>query len=368
LIFILLSITFDKLVAAVENQAIPLSYVKEVAPLYPGATTSEITRKLVEERVLYRIAREESIVVTQDEVEDALQKALVENPQLQNLVKEGLEKIYIEEVRYQLYIQKLLQKKVIPHINITRKDIEDFYNTNRDSLVLPPSVSMEKLSIEIGKKEKVKLIKKAEKILKEMKNGTPFETLAERYSEDPSTKYAGGKLGDIPITGIPPYFNGVDTLETGKVGIFTSPLGIHIIRLNSRTPMSLNLSHIFLGFKLDDRTIKDGYRKAGILRKKWLNGDTTLPIEKVGPIPVTLMNSDLKSLVDTLRVGEISKPILEGNTMNIIRITEKKQGGIPPLKEIQDKIYNLLFSKRVDEEYRKLVEEASEKVFFVYLK
>jgi len=54
--------------------------------------------------------------------------------------------------------------------------------------------------------------------------------------------------------------------------------------------------------------------------------------------------------------------------MNIIRITEKKQGGIPPLKEIQDKIYNLLFSKRLDEEYRKLVEEASEKVFFVYLK
>ena len=124
MIFILFSITFDKLVAAVENQAIPLSYVKEVAPLYPGATTSEITRKLVEERVLYRVAREESIVVTQAEVQDAFQKALGENPQLQNLVKEGLKGIYLEEVRYQLYIQKLLQKKVIPHINITRKDIE----------------------------------------------------------------------------------------------------------------------------------------------------------------------------------------------------------------------------------------------------
>ena len=368
MIFILFSITFDKLVAAVENQAIPLSYVKEVAPLYPGATTSEITRKLVEERVLYRVAKEESIVVTQAEVQDAFQKALGENPQLQNLVKEGLKGIYLEEVRYQLYIQKLLQKKVIPHINITRRDIEDFYNTYRDSLMLPPSVSLEKLTIEIGKKEKERLIEKAEKILKEMEKGTPFETLVEKYSDDPAIRYAGGKLGDIPITGIPPYFSGVDTLETGEVGIFTSPLGIHIIRVNSRTPMSVNLSHIFLGFKMDDRTVKEGYREAEKLRERWLNGDTTLPIEKVGPIPVTLMNSALKSLVDILKVGELSKPILEGNTMNVIKITEKKQGGIPPLKEVQDKIYNLLFSRRVDEEYRKLVEEASEKVFFVYLK
>jgi len=81
-------------------------------------------------------------------------------------------------------------------------------------------------------------------------NGEDFETLAKKYSEEPSAKETGGKLGYFSV------FSMLYSFETAayntKVGeiseIVRSEYGYHIIKINDRRKKlhDLNVSHIMI--------------------------------------------------------------------------------------------------------------------------
>jgi len=83
-----------------------------------------------------------------------------------------------------------------------------------------------------SKKDKENAMKRVKKVMAELKKGTPFETLAQLYSDDKMSKDLGGDLGWLTEYDLNPAT--VDTLKKmkkGEVKVIESPVGYHIIKL-----------------------------------------------------------------------------------------------------------------------------------------
>ncbi len=83
-----------------------------------------------------------------------------------------------------------------------------------------------------SEKDKEKARKRVNKIMAELKKGTPFETLAQVYSDDKTSRELGGDLGWVTEYDLNPAT--LDTLrrmKKGEVKVIESPVGYHIIKL-----------------------------------------------------------------------------------------------------------------------------------------
>lgn len=80
--------------------------------------------------------------------------------------------------------------------------------------------------------------KLAEDLLKQIKAGTNFATLAKQYSEDPGSKDEGGELPEFPRGKMVPEFEAAAfALTNNQVsGIVTTMYGFHIIKMEEKTP------------------------------------------------------------------------------------------------------------------------------------
>ncbi len=81
-------------------------------------------------------------------------------------------------------------------------------------------------------KDKKKAEKRVQKVLNELKKGTPFATLAELYSDDASSKDLGGELGwmtEYELT--PTTVDSLKKMKKGEVKVIESPVGYHIVKL-----------------------------------------------------------------------------------------------------------------------------------------
>lgn len=139
--------------------------------------------------------------------------------------------------------------------------------------------------------------KKADVVLKEIKKGTPFVDLVERYSDD---KYSKDKGGELPIYGAG---NTVAELDAAifalkKPGDVTAPLkteyGLHIIKLLERyPPKPFDSVKKELKIKVENDSRAQQAREAYFAKVREANGF------KANPANLEIVKSQLGSIADT---------------------------------------------------------------------
>ena len=108
-------------------------------------------------------------------------------------------------------MQKLFNKEITSQINITDKDISDFYNANKASFNLAePQIHLAQILVTPDPDPNVRNLKndKAQnrrsgeeenpESLRALPQGEDFAMLAQNYSEDPNSSQNGGDLGFVP--------------------------------------------------------------------------------------------------------------------------------------------------------------------------
>jgi peptidyl-prolyl cis-trans isomerase D len=129
-------------------------------------------------------------------------------------------------------------------VHITEADLRDYYDQHRDQYRQPEQVKVSHILIKtpapgpdgkVDDKAVAEAQQRAEDILKQIKNGSNFEELAKKYSEDTSAK-DGGSLGWIGRGQTVPEFEKVAfSLPKGQIsGIVKSSYGFHIIRVDDK--------------------------------------------------------------------------------------------------------------------------------------
>ncbi len=105
----------------------------------------------------------------------------------------------IKEIVDNIIIQELTKQEISEKIKITDEEIKKYYKENKDSFTKPEKVKANLILFEVKDdataEEKTEKEKKAEEVLKQLKNGADFEKLAKELSEDKRTKKRGGSTG-----------------------------------------------------------------------------------------------------------------------------------------------------------------------------
>ncbi len=102
-----------------------------------------------------------------------------------------------DNIRKGILTQKVISQEVGSHVNISKEDIQKYYDEHKADFVRPEQVALREIEVSTeGKKdsELPELKKKAETALKRVKDGEDFGEIAKRYS-DGSTAKQGGFLG-----------------------------------------------------------------------------------------------------------------------------------------------------------------------------
>jgi peptidyl-prolyl cis-trans isomerase SurA len=202
----------------------------------------QVLGSLIQREVLFGRAEREKLLPTEDEItaiinqqkqasgvtDDDFQKSLA----AQNLTMESLR----EEARKDIAIKKL-QDKYSSKITVSDKEVEDFYNGNRNRFVSargvalaiivadPADNSAQGVTNDAKNESEAKL--KIDNISQQLKGGADFATVARSKSEDANSIVRGGDVGfateeDLKQNGFPPEL--ITRLFAMQAGDTTEPI------------------------------------------------------------------------------------------------------------------------------------------------
>lgn len=218
----------------------------------------EVLRTLIDAEIMLQRAEKLGLIAQDADVEARFNE--LKAPYTQEQFQKELQnrKLTAEELKAQirkdLSIQRLFTREITSRINITDKDVADFYNANKDSFNLAePQLHLAQILVTPNPDPNVRNLrgdkaqnpeqarKKIQMIAERLKKGEDFAMLAQNYSEDPESAPNGGDLGFIPESSLEKASVEIrkmlTQLQPGQVSpIIQTMEGYRIFRLISREP------------------------------------------------------------------------------------------------------------------------------------
>ncbi|MBN2029136.1 peptidylprolyl isomerase [bacterium] len=346
----------------------------------------EILESLINDKILLAKAVEDTITVTDQQVETALEE------RIQNLVLQlgseaeveryfgstiwQIKKDYREDIRKLLIIETLKQQKSMD-VNISRTEVEAYFNIQKDSL--PQRKTMVKarhilMQLQAGESTRRTAMRRMEEIQDRLNDGQDFAELAKLYSEDPGTASIGGDLGYIERGTLFESFEEAGfQLEPGEIsGIVETPVGFHLIQMIDNQGDRAHMRHLLVRMNVtqqDESSLIDTLNAVrervlagedfGALAREYSQDESTkdsggdlgwLPIEDL-EIPT------FKSVVDTLQEGYISLPFRTEFGYHLVMVEERDEARAYSLEKDWDEIKTAALNAKIVEVLDQWVEE-----------
>ncbi|MBV8207062.1 MAG: SurA N-terminal domain-containing protein [Acidobacteria bacterium] len=247
---------YYKLQVRAESQQQPQ---QEPDPVQADSTRLNVLDQLIQRDILLQQAEKDGVLATDDEVNEKLTG--LRSPYTAEEFQKMLQQrgITEDDERYEIRInltqQKLINKQVNSKINISDSDIKAYYNAHKPEFnLIETQYQVAHIFVPIGMvpqgagdkpHSQPEALAKAQMVYNRLQSGEAFDSLAQRYSEDPSTRNTGGEIGaPMPESALarsdPAIREAVLKLKPGQ---FSAPVltrqplpGYEIVRLISREP------------------------------------------------------------------------------------------------------------------------------------
>ena len=223
-----------------------------------------ILKQLIDQEIMMQRAEKLGLLATDEEVDRKLNelKAPYTKEQFDQKLKDSHMSLddLKRDVRRNLTIDKVLNKEITSKINISDKEIADFYNTNKAQFnLIEPRYHLAQIVVTAQPAQQVSNLKndkaqneadarkKIQMIENRVESGEDFAQVAMNYSEQPDTAGNGGDMGMISESQLrsnPEIYTAVSKLKPGEVSHplpMVEPsskrtIGYSIIRLISKEP------------------------------------------------------------------------------------------------------------------------------------
>lgn len=324
-------------------------------PRFSSDLWFDVLESMIDTYVLVEKAKIDSVVVTNEEVNRALDmriNAMIQQVGSEQAIEQmfGKSLIQIKAEYRELFREEILADRVRnsqrAKIRISRPEVERFYREIPvDSLpMIPESVELAQIVAipppkpDAENQTYLKAVAVRDSILN---HGKDFEAMARLYGED-GTARNGGLLPMMPLADLVPEFAAAAAaLEPGAVSeVVKTNFGYHIIRLNRRVGDQIETNHILMRIRQTELDEEAAIRRLTAIRDTILtrrvpfftmarrhsddkntssfggrlinpqNGDRRLPLEALDPA--------LYRTVLLLEPGQVSEP----------RVFESPQTGI----------------------------------------
>src|SRR5580693_1652799 len=244
----------------------------------------EVLRALVDSEIMLQRAEKLGLMATDADVESRF--AELKAPYTQEEFQKQLEarKMTVDDMKAQLKrdlsITKLFNKEITSHISISDKDVTDFYNANKSSFNFPePQVHLAQILVSPMPDPNVRNLKndkaqndeqarrKMDMLVARLKQGEDFVTLAQNFSEDPTSAPNGGDLGFVPESALekanPEIRSAIQTAPPGQVTpVVKTAEGYRVFKIYSKEPAGQR--------ELTDPRVQQNIRETLINRKDQL--------------------------------------------------------------------------------------------------
>lgn len=364
------------------NNLYQFQEMPEAANMSEEQQREYVLGKLIDEKVLLSRIDRDSIVITEEEVDQRVNAQIKQIMDAQNISMAILE----GEIRRQLGLsmtqyREQLAKQFRAHIEVnrvrqmhvgtihpTKKEVDAFYKTFKDSLPRQYNcVLLSHIQIPIVPDSMIvdSVRNVAELIIDSLNLGMSFELLAKRHSQDTSAA-KGGDLGYFRRGLLDPAFErALDKLSNGQYAAtpVQTNLGWHIARVLGRKEDGVRSAQILL------RTIPSAKDTAAILQladsiKKTIKTkeDFSAAAKKysedkasnyagglLGWFQKNEMEPAYVDPVANLNVGEISDPIFIDGAYHLFRLDDSRQIRELTMEEDYGKIEQLA-AKHLEEQ------------------
>lgn len=238
----------------------------QLSPLQLAQARLQVLNGLIQKEVLFQRAEKEKLLPSEDEinqfVNDLKSQSGMTEEQFQKRLKDQNETVESlrEEARKTKAIQKL-QERAYGKITISDKEVEDFYNNNKQQFVNARGVGLASIivdpadnsaqGIQNDARNETEAKQKIDLVYQTIKSGADFATVARERSEDANSLVRGGDLGfatedDLKQNGFPPELIG-QFFNTMQVGSYTNPVRFnngrwYIFKLSGKRAANENLT------------------------------------------------------------------------------------------------------------------------------
>lgn len=384
----------DRIVAVVGDKVITQSEVEEAVFLFPGADKESILNGIIERELLLVAAKKETLEVSADELSDAVEKAMLEvqgkfpsdedyirELQKAGMSEEDLRTKYAKEIEKKMLVQKLIQSKFGKELVVSDVEGLNFYTTNLDSIpLLPEAIKCLGVIVyyPISDDSREVAKRRANKIMESIKGGKEeFSVLAEKYSDDPISKKRGGNLGGVSIKDLGEDFQaGVKDMVVGEVAMVTSNNTYHIVKCNERQGEMISLSDIVIKIVPTPKDSQATQEEADSVSAIMSLSADSLWNEDIVWGNKTQVFSDGKVFIplsattfESLEAVEIGK-IYIFNTAEGVQVVKplgKREKHTPKWEEIREELKNVVYQRKLQVRYEKLINRLKEEVFVIVL-
>ncbi len=337
-------------------------------------------QSLIAQKVFFTKAKEDSVTVDQRQIDQVLEerlKYMVEQLGSEEKLEEyygqpmrKIRRMFRESVEEGLLVRTLQQKK-FREVKISRREVEDFYLANKDSLPgIKAAVRLSHILVNIAPGDAAVEAAKAkiDTLLQRVRNGDDFATLARSYSEDPGSASKGGELGFIQRGDFVKEFEeAAFALQPGEIsGVVRSSFGFHVIQLIDRRGEKINARHILVRLSIsasDEKSTETFVRQlrddilAGKIpfaeaAKKYSTDQTSN--EKGGDLgwfeSEQLQVPAFREAAKTLQPDEISQPLKTQYGFHLVRLDDRREPRQYTLARDWQEIHEMAQNAKVERE------------------
>ena len=371
-------------------------------------TRCELLGKQLEDKLYAHQAIQDSIVVTDAEVNSFLNEQLdaaVEQIGSMEKVVKYYNKKNVEELRTHFFdvvkMNKLtsqMQKKIVDAVEITPEEVRNFFKDIPADEIPTVGAEMEIAQIVIkpviSQEEKNRVIEKLNEIRKDVLSGSSFFSKAVLFSEDPGSSSNGGYYKMNRKTPFVKEFKDIAfSLAEGEISEpFETEFGFHIIYVEKIKGQDIELRHILITPKVSSQAIKDAREKIEQIRTKIINKEITFadaarsssdeketrnnggvllnPRTMEPKFELTKMDPTLYAQVSNLKDGEVTMPILDeargsGKFYKIITVNNRTEEHQADFSKDFIKIKELALR---DKQIKAIAKWSEEKIKETYIK
>ncbi len=237
----------NTIAASVNGEEIRLSELDKtyssLPPQYKATTSKkELLSQMIEARLIYQEAKKEGTVVDNAQAEQYIQTLKFANQLTeeqfqqalaqQNITEEELKTQFIKQSTSQMFLNQTITSKV----NVTDKEVKEYYDENKDKFKVEESVSVRHILIgdpELSAEERNTT---AQELLKNITKNSFCEYVTE-HSTDTASVSACGEYNFTKADSFVPEFKEFSFSQpAGKIGIVQTQFGSHIIYIVKKTP------------------------------------------------------------------------------------------------------------------------------------
>jgi peptidyl-prolyl cis-trans isomerase SurA len=349
---------------------------------------------LIDRRIVIAKARKEEIEVTATEVEDGLDQWLIdlsksvgsEEAFLAELKKQGmtlgdLKARYRKEIEEQLYVSKFMRKQ-FGVVDVSEEEMSRFFQDKYDSIPHIPEVvgiAHIVISVKMSPRKEEEVHAKVTRAMQRLRSGEAFESVARDLSEDAATAGAGGDIGRVALSDLPPEIGRVVSgLEVGKSSEpVRTTYGIEIMKLDERADGAYKMRHIFFGFAPDARDSADARQLAEDLRARLAAGESFDSLAKahsddastrdlggrIGEIEMSGLSPAYQEALAALSPGDVSPVVLSPGGYLILNLSSRTPSRKPGYDEAKNWIRSIIEARKREKALEEWLAAARQEIY-----